>query len=80
MRLFLSFRAIQPLALSEVEGEAESRNLLFNRFLHFGLLRNPTVEMTKAQVLITFGIIGIDACEVRVNYETPEFVVVRNVG
>jgi prepilin-type N-terminal cleavage/methylation domain-containing protein len=36
--------------------EAESRNLLFNRFLHFGLLRNPTVEMTKAQILITFGI------------------------
>jgi len=65
MRLFLSFRAIQPLALSEVEGEVGSRNpsawlgtgLLLNRFLHFGLLRNPTVEMTKAQISSTIGII-----------------------
>ncbi len=36
--------------------EAESRNLLFNRFLHFGLLRNPMVEMTKAQIPSTIGI------------------------
>jgi hypothetical protein len=28
--------------------EAESRNLFFNRFLHFGPLCGPTVEMTKA--------------------------------
>jgi len=59
MCLFLSFRAIQPLALSEVEGEAESKNLLFNGFLHFGLLRNPTVEMTKAHIS---SIIGIRTC------------------
>ena len=38
--------------------EAESRNLLLNRFLHFGPLRGPPVEMTKAQILITIGITG----------------------
>ena len=37
--------------------EAESRNLSFNRFLHFGPLRSPPVEMTKAQILITIGMI-----------------------
>jgi len=36
--------------------EAESSNLLFGRFLHFGPLRGPSVEMTKAQILITIGI------------------------
>jgi hypothetical protein len=36
--------------------EVESRNLLFNRFLHFGLLRNPLVEMTKAPISSTIGI------------------------
>ena len=48
--------------------EAESRhgtkwrapkgNLILNRFLHFGPLRDPPVEMTKAQILITIGIIS----------------------
>jgi hypothetical protein len=32
--------------------EAESRNLFFNRFLHFGPLCGPPVEMTKAHILI----------------------------
>jgi len=36
--------------------EAESRNLFFNRFLHFGPLRGPPVEMTKAHILIIIGI------------------------
>jgi len=36
--------------------EAESRNLLFNRFLHVGLLRNPMVEMTRTQISSTIGI------------------------
>ncbi len=36
--------------------ESESRNLFFNRFLHFGPLCGPTVEMTKAQIIIAIGI------------------------
>ena len=49
MRLFESFRAQQSGAEKSV----------FNRFLHFGPLRGPPVEMTKAQIIIT---IGIGAC------------------
>jgi len=47
MRLFGSFRAQQ----SGVEKS------VFNRFLHFRPLCGPTVEMTKAQIIITIGII-----------------------
>ena len=36
--------------------EVEWRNL-FIRFLHFGPLCGPTVEMTKTQIIITIGII-----------------------
>jgi sulfur carrier protein ThiS len=36
--------------------EAESRNLFFNRFLHFGPLCGPPVEITKAHILIIIGI------------------------
>jgi len=33
--------------------------ICFNRFLHFGSLRGPPVEMTKAQMLITISIISL---------------------
>ena len=49
MRLFESFRAQR----SGVEKSG------FNRFLHFGPLRGPTVEMTKTQILITIGITSL---------------------
>ena len=41
--------------------KAESRNLFFNRFLHFGPLCGPPVEMTSAQSLITNG------CQMHIN-------------
>jgi len=31
----------------------------FNRFLHFGPLCGPMVEMTKAQIIITIGMRGL---------------------
>ena len=34
-----------------------SREIFLNRFLHFGPLRGPPVEMTKAQILNAIGII-----------------------
>ena len=46
MRLFASFRAQQ----SGVEKS------VLNRFLHFGPLRGPPVEMTEAQILNTIGL------------------------
>jgi hypothetical protein len=44
--------------------EAESRNLFFNRFLHFGPLCGPPVEITKAHILIIIGIICFLACQI----------------
>ena len=46
MCLFVSFRAQR----SGIEKSC------FNRFLHFGPLRDPSVEMTKARMIITIGI------------------------
>src|SRR4030042_1303400 len=34
-----------------------SREIFLNRFLHFGPLCGPSVEMTKAQIITTIGII-----------------------
>jgi hypothetical protein len=54
MRLSESF---PPSGVPKGErSEAESRNLLLDRFLHYGPLCGPPVEMTKAQILITIGI------------------------
>ena len=50
MRLFESFRA-QQNGVESPEGKS-----VFNRFLHFGPLCGPPVEMTKAQILIAIGI------------------------
>ena len=58
VRVSAPFESFPPSGVPKGErSEAESRNLLFNRFLHFGPLRGPPVEMTKAHILIIIGII-----------------------
>ena len=39
--------------------EAESRDLFFDRFLHFGPFYDPQVEMTKAHIIIIIRIIHL---------------------
>ena len=50
-------RAQQSGVETRNEVESHEGKSVFNRFLHFGPLRGPPVEMTKAQILITIGII-----------------------
>ena len=43
----------------ETKWRAPKGNLLFNRFLHYGPLCGPTVEMTKAQIMIRIGMMFV---------------------
>ena len=86
MRLFESFRAQQSGVETRNEVESPEGKSVFNRFLHFWPLRGPPVEMTKAQILTTIGIIAIRRTnllytqyEKRVDY-VEIFVNIVNLG
>ena len=67
MRLFVSFRAhSSSLRVNSAKRSRDTkrsgeprREIFFNRFLDFGPLCGPTAEMTKAQIIITIGIICV---------------------
>jgi len=49
------FKRSEAKSRHETKWRAQNGNLFLNRFLHFGPLCGTSVEMTKAQIIITIG-------------------------